>query len=179
MYSNYVRNTPATPASRFPHIHGHAPPAEHHPFPAFANDRLDDPNASTLDLSEDNQSEGSHATNLDDDGHLITDDADSENRMSLLGPKMRVHSRAPWETGEDEDGDSDNDDSGIDSLSIFGGKKSGRSMIRGLGFGASKATTQRPSLESASKGKHSFDTASSSMGSGSHSALQCVVSCSF
>jgi hypothetical protein len=87
---------------------------------------------------------------------------------------MRVHSRAPWETGEDEDENADNDDSGMDNLSIFGGKKSGRSVIRGLGFGTSKATTQRPSLESTSKGKRSFDTTSSTMGSGSHSALQYV-----
>lgn len=175
LYSNYVRNTPATPASRFPHVDQRDTSISRSPFPMTPEERSTDPNASTLDLSEDNQSDvGSHVVISHDDGHVIADDADSETRMSLLGPKMRVHSRAPWETGEDDDPDSDLDDSGTDNLSIFGGKKTGRAMIRGLGFGSSKASGARPSIESyaTSKGKSSFDTASSSMGSNSYNALQ-------
>ena len=177
LYSNYVRNTPVTPTSRYPLVDQRGPCAsENYPVsPISPRDRLTDPNASTLDLSEDTQFEvRSHVTNLEDDNTTTIDDTDSETRISLLGPRVRVHSRAPWETGEDDNQDSDNDDGGTDGSSIFGGKKNGRSMIRGLGFGSNKAPGPRPSLDSCtpSRGKRSFETTSSSMGSNSHNALQ-------
>lgn len=140
--------------------------------------RFDDPNASELDLSDDRSlsESGSGISPPDDhgDGEYADEDEDTsahadeglpESRLSLMGPKMRVHSRAPWEDEEDADCDSLYDDGGADNQSIFGGKSKTPkfAMMRGLGFGA-KSPVPRKSSDSAStsKGKASFETSSGS-----------------
>ena len=65
-----------------------------------------------LDESEDNRTSFASASTYEDD---MRDDSDNEldgspmPRMSLLGPKMRVHSKAPWEVDspliEDDEGE--------------------------------------------------------------------------
>jgi hypothetical protein len=87
-----------------------------------------------------------------------TVDADHDARLSLLGPKMRFHGRAPWEMDggalDEEEEDSD--------------RSSGRSrdiVKKGLGFrSSSRGTTasSRPSGESSrsqTKPKRSFEGA--------------------
>lgn len=181
LYSHFSpnnRNTPATPASRFPHIDEHDF-YEHDttPYPPSPADRLADPNASSLDLSEDTYSErASTILDVDIEGASITqseDDDDTNVRLSLMGPKMRVHSRAPWEEDGIDASESDHEDSGMDGRSIFGGKKSGFAMMRGLGFGA-RSPVPRPSFESSStsKDKRSLESSSSGTASSSHGVLQ-------
>ncbi|KAI0080266.1 hypothetical protein K474DRAFT_1704820 [Panus rudis PR-1116 ss-1] len=74
-------------------------------------ERLNFPEASSLDLDDDSQYSLSYHSHEDDaetldDGDHLDDDAESdeeENSVAAYGPKMRFHSRAPWETGEDEE----------------------------------------------------------------------------
>lgn len=178
-FSNNYRNTPATAAARFPRL-GDNDFYENSPtFPLSPKERLADPNASSLDLSEDTYSEtSSRIADLEDDEQHSNHEEDSEpeTRLSLMGPKMRVHSRAPWEEDESNSvSGSEQDDSGIDGMSIFGGRKSSLAVMRGLGF-RSKSPAPRPSFESGatSRDKRSFETTSSSANNNPQSALQSV-----
>lgn len=180
LYSSFSpnhRSTSATPAPRFPHLDDNDFYDQHTtPFICSPAERLADPNASSLDLSEDTYSvRDSCALEEDIDESSInqTDDDETDTRLSLMGPKMRVHSRAPWE--EETVSEHDQEDSGMDGMSIFGGKKGGLSVMRGLGFG-SKSPAPRPSFESTStsKDKRSFETNTSGTGSSSHGVLQSV-----
>ncbi|KAH8120215.1 hypothetical protein DFH11DRAFT_1539408 [Phellopilus nigrolimitatus] len=166
LYSHFdttYRNTPTTPAPRFSHFNDSDAYDDHHAAypPQSHAERLVDPHASTLDLSEVNYIESaSRIADLEDDESNLNpaDDEDPEMRMSMLGPKMRVHSRAPW---EEDDGSPSDSDSGNDNLSVFGGKKPSRAVMRGLGF-RSKSPAPRPSFDSSttSKGRSSFETVS-------------------
>ncbi|KAK2461660.1 hypothetical protein APHAL10511_006123 [Amanita phalloides] len=87
----------SSPTEHYPPSHGH--------FPSAANatrERLHDPSASTVDFD---LSDGSdHHASLQDEPEDL--EADSMLSTSMLGPKMRFHSRAPWElegTLEEED----------------------------------------------------------------------------
>ena len=57
-------------------------------------------------------------------GSPDTEEADEDPRMSMLGPKMRFVSRAPWEIGEDDvvEEDEENPGGAADTPSIFSGK---------------------------------------------------------
>lgn len=91
------------------------------------------------------------------------EDEEFESRMSFLGPTMRFHSLAPWET---EDSITEGVEQEDDARSFV--TKRGKSKTRGDGFikgisksASSKATsTARPSLEStlSSRDKVSFDS---------------------
>lgn len=167
-----------TPASRFPPLDDHDfYEQDTNNYPRSPAERLADPNASSLDLSEDTYSERA-STILDidiEDASInqVTDDDDTETRLSLMGPKMRVHSRAPWEEDDARISESDLEDGGMDSRSIFGGKKGGFAMMRGLGFGA-RSPIPRPSFDSAtaSKDKRSLESSSSGTAGSSHGVLQ-------
>jgi len=95
---------------------------------------------------------------------IHTEDEEPETRMSFLGPTMRFHSPAPWET-EDRIKEGPGQD---DDARSFVTKRS-RSKARGEGFmtkgfgktASSKATSvPRPSIESTTTGrdKISFDS---------------------
>ena len=79
------------------------------------------------------------------------EDEELESRMSFLGPTMRFHSLAPWET---EDNNTEGVEQEDDARSFV--TKRGKSKTRGDGFikglskpASSKATsTARPSIES-------------------------------
>lgn len=91
------------------------------------------------------------------------EDEESESRMSFLGPTMRFHSRAPWETEDNVSGGVEQED---DARSFV--TKRGRSKTRGDGFikgfnrtASAKAATStaRPSIESTiSRDKVSVDS---------------------
>ncbi|KAI5123559.1 hypothetical protein M0805_003378 [Coniferiporia weirii] len=191
-FDNNYRNTPATPAPRFLHSHSHDPANNDDHYARYPQlsppEHIPDNTASTLDLSEHVSSEsGEHISDLDSENtnmNLDLDDNDEDGdpgmRMSLLGPKMRVHSRAPWEEDEDSLSGSDLDDGGNDKHSIFGDRKSSRPVIRGFGFG-SKSPVPRPSFDSStvSKGKHSIETVSGVSPSGtSGSAIHALAQAS-
>ncbi len=80
------------------------------PGKSGGNERYE-PNGSVLDLCNDRRT--SHASHIHDSGNVDVKDeeADGERegeiapRMSYLGPKMRFHSRAPWEEDPLEEGD--------------------------------------------------------------------------
>ena len=159
------------PESHHHQLPGH--PSPHSAHPLSPKQRLADPNASSLDLTADSDAYSATVSRIEDDdqseSNLVpASDEDPDTRLSLMGPKMRVHSRAPWEEEEDmndPDLSSDSDEGGNDTLSIFGGngKKSGRAAVmRGLGFGG-KGVAPRPSFDSIipNKVKRSFETTSS------------------
>jgi hypothetical protein len=143
--------------------------------PVSDRDLLNDPSASTLDFGDDPRASFCSKDSYDDENHLVDpEDDDSTTRMSLLGPKMRFHSRAPWELDDDtllEEEESDNSASYISST--FGGRLTpGMSSVAGgirkgfgLGYPNSRSSNaSRPSGESTrsqGKSKGSFESTSS------------------
>lgn len=133
--------------------------------------RLNIPHASSLDLDDDPRS--SYAgTDIVDDDDASTQEGDNEDdgelhRVSAYGPKMIVHSRAPWETGED-----DIEESGeVDGSSKRGGFKfsKGESSKKSKGLSGRAVHDSKPSNDSSrsqSKPKQSFDTVSSNISAG-------------
>lgn len=94
---------------------------------------------------------------------MQSEDEELESRMSSLGPTLRFHSRAPWET---EDSITEGVEQEDDTRSFVTTKR-GKSKTRGDGFikGLSKpasfkaTSTARPSIESTtSRDKVSFDS---------------------
>ncbi|KAJ7125721.1 hypothetical protein C8R43DRAFT_718625 [Mycena crocata] len=131
--------------------------------PLEARSRLNELAESMLDLDDDSRDPSDE--DEDDDDAPDTIDADHEQedpRLSLLGPKMRFHGRAPWEM--DGEALEEEDEPESDRIS-----SRGRDGIRkGLGFrSSSRGTTasSRPSGESSgshqAKPKRSFETTSS------------------
>ncbi|KAJ7783635.1 hypothetical protein DFH07DRAFT_764112 [Mycena maculata] len=130
-----------------------APQSPHTPLEARS--RLNELAESMLDLDD----ESREASDSDDDAPDTIDaehEEDPNSRMSLLGPKMRFHGKAPWETEADtlEEEDEPDPDRGRDGFR------------KGLGFrSSSRGTTasRRPSGESgrSAKPKRSFETTSS------------------
>ncbi|KAJ7092581.1 hypothetical protein C8R44DRAFT_990168 [Mycena epipterygia] len=133
--------------------------------PPLERNRLNELAESMLDLDDDSRDPSDDEE--DDDDAPDTVDADHEpeiTRMSLLGPKMRFHGKAPWEM--DGGALEEEDEPESDRVS-----NRGRDAIRkGLGLGyrsSSRGTTasSRPSGESSrshqAKPKRSFETTSS------------------
>lgn len=130
-------------------------------------ERLNYPNASSLDLDDDSQHSLFMGDSVEDDDDSSSqtsqeDDPDGEvdSRVSTYGPKMRFHSRAPWETGEDDELEQDNASS--HSKKRHGGKKS-------WGISSKASSEPRPSTESTrshGKVKQSLDVPSGSSNGG-------------
>ena len=132
--------------------------------------RLNIPGASSLDLEDDPRY--SLISELENEGLYDEDDAATEeaadddtevHRVSTYGPKMTVHSRAPWETEDDNLDDFEELDSvGLRSAFKFTKRDAKKP------WGRDGRTGARPSLESLqSRGKQSFDTTSSQVSAGS------------
>ena len=119
---------------------------------------------STLDLSDETRTSyttaqttyGTEVTYGSRDDLSLTEDDEPENRMSMLGIKMRFHSKAPWEAGGEDIPEEDERNSGDRPPS-----RSRRSI---------KGFTVRPSVEGSRSIKKSFDAPQYSIGG----ALQCV-----
>lgn len=129
--------------------------------PMSNRQRLNDPNASMLDLDDDSRSSIRSVATYDDDQRTINSmeyesDSDDEPqpRMSLLGPKMRFHGPAPWETSEDplqeEDEPEDEPRPSFTSKRGRGRSAKGDGIMKTLGLGSSSrpSTGSRPSIES-------------------------------
>ncbi|EPQ60540.1 hypothetical protein GLOTRDRAFT_52805 [Gloeophyllum trabeum ATCC 11539] len=149
----------------------YAPSAIEPRSPMSDRERLNDPGASTLDLEDDPRYSYASQDYSDDDHssqHTIDDDED-DSRMSVLGPKMKFHSPAPWEMGGDVLPEEEEPESGILSrtLSEPRSEKTRGGMADGIkrGLGLTRAGSGgRPSNESSrssGKAKQSFETNSS------------------
>ena len=134
-------------------------------------DLLNDPSASGLDLDDDYRSSYGPSNSYEDDNEptLYPADVEEDTRMSMLGPKMRIHGRAPWEMGEetlDEGGESD---SSAKSRAFSTKRAKGKSegFMRGFGRGSSNPRpplanrTSDESNRSYSRSKGSFETTAS------------------
>jgi hypothetical protein len=66
-----------------------------------------EPHTSILDLTDDRRKDYDNADTTTS-SEEVTDDSGTMARMSYLGPKMRVHSRAPWEEEALEEVDENN-----------------------------------------------------------------------
>ncbi|KAJ7275182.1 hypothetical protein B0H12DRAFT_1086134 [Mycena haematopus] len=139
-----------------------APPSP--PAPVESRTRLNELAHSMLDLDDD-------PNDLEDDDRVLGTEADhdepDDSRLSLLGPKMRFHGKAPWEMDAetlDEEDDEDDRTSTRGRDGVRKGLASFRSSSRGT------TASARPSGESSRsnhqpKPKRSFDTIASSAGS--------------
>lgn len=138
--------------------------------PMSDRERLDIPGASSLDLDDDPRNSFMTAASLDEevesDGTADAADEDTDvHRVSAYGPKMTVHSRAPWELEDDAVEEVEEPDSaGIRGAFKFTKRDAGK---RPKGRDGRSAVDARPSFESIqSRGKQSFDTTSSQVSAG-------------
>ncbi|KAJ6604513.1 hypothetical protein DFH09DRAFT_1122941 [Mycena vulgaris] len=131
--------------------------------PLEARSRLNELAESMLDLDDDSRDPSDEDEDDSDAPDTVDADHESEDtRLSLLGPKMRFHGKAPWEMDGGVLAEEDEPES--DHVS-----NRGRDGIRkGLGFRSSSrgtTTSSRPSGESSrsnqAKPKRSFETTSS------------------
>ncbi|KAI0068372.1 hypothetical protein BV25DRAFT_1818780 [Artomyces pyxidatus] len=138
-------------------------------------DRINDPSASMLDLDDDDSYStlNSPLTTRDDSPSpepVDPDDPDPAPRMSLLGPKMRFHSPAPWEMEHEPLQEQDEQDDDARSFVSKRGRNKGKEgFMKGFGLGPSSArgtSATRPSADSSRSGardKKSFETTSSNV----------------
>ncbi|KAG2056944.1 hypothetical protein BDR06DRAFT_952006 [Suillus hirtellus] len=111
------------------------------------SDYLDDHAASSLDLDdEDVASVLINTADATDDTENDDEDDDSSHRISVQGPKIRFHSRAPWETGEDTIDENDSDHSAMSTA--FGKKVKSKATKADLMRHFGKSSSARPSAES-------------------------------
>ncbi|KAH9837062.1 uncharacterized protein C8Q71DRAFT_584047 [Rhodofomes roseus] len=137
------------------------PPSEPR-SPMFDRERLNFPNASCLDLDDDSQC-SSNGPPQDDDGSPVSSEEELP-RISTYGPKMTVHSRAPWELGEDDTSGQDELRSSGSSKKRPGNKKDGGKRVWALGKSSTdRQSEKRPSTDS--------NRSKPSMESGNGSAL--------
>lgn len=135
--------------------------------PMSDRQRLNIPEASSLDLDDDTRSSDSFTThNEDDEDDSATEEAGGDDpeahRVSAYGPKMTVHSRAPWETGEDDTNDTEEQAASKRRAFTFA-KKDNNKRIWGKDARIAGSIYPRPSLDSLqSRGKQSFETTSTS-----------------
>lgn len=133
--------------------------------------RLNIPDASSLDLDDDTQPSYTPEPSSvhDDDEDVAADETgdDTEvHRVSAYGPKMTVHSRAPWEMGDDDQVD-------LDDVDVHS-KKSGFKFVRKDNPKKSRQRDGRQcetrpsmdSLRSQARPKQSFETTSSQVSAG-------------
>ncbi|KAG5718795.1 hypothetical protein E4T56_gene2621 [Termitomyces sp. T112] len=125
-------------------------------FSRSNRERLNDPFVSMLDLDDDPRlSVASDVYDNEQSDDVSLDN--SSHRLGYLGPNLRFHSRAPWET---DDTTLDNDEE-LSYNFLTSSKKA-------LGFSSSPRTSnaRRPSSESTrsqAKSKQSFETTSSQL----------------
>jgi len=108
-----------------------------------------DPNSSILDLTDDRRSSyvSQNYDNADStSSEEMTIESETTARMSYLGPKMRVHSRAPWEEETLEEVDEEN----VSGRSSFSRRHAAKSI-------ASAFSSPRPSY-AGSVGRQSEDS---------------------
>ncbi|KAI0321130.1 hypothetical protein OF83DRAFT_1051772 [Amylostereum chailletii] len=158
-----------------PHYRSMGKPSVH--TPRLDRERLSDPSASILDLDDDDTYthphspiEDPHSYEDDDDDDTRTDytreESDEDPRMSVLGPRMRFHSPAPWELEDDTLQEQDEPE---DDARSFISKRGRTGFMKTFGIGSSSskaAGAPRPSCESqrsSGKEKKSFETTSSNV----------------
>jgi hypothetical protein len=138
--------------------------------PTSPREPLNDPTVSMLDLDDNDETESSFSYVVPDHPYGDEDNSRDEEefeeghdveetqatRISYLGPKMRFHSRAPWETSQDslaEEEEPEEDRASFVTSSRGRGKFSkGEGFMKGLGLAP-------PSPRSISVGRRSEDSA--------------------
>jgi hypothetical protein len=124
---------------------------------------LNHADSSVLDLGDDSRSSFASSSAYDQDRGSYAreysqedEDEDPEHRISMLGIKMRFHSKAPWEMGGDDIAEEDEPD----HASVFRPPSRSKRSLKSFGNGS------RPSGDSSrsgSAGKKSFETSSSQL----------------
>lgn len=100
------------------------------------------PDESSLDLDDDSHSTYAYSNSHEDDD--LSPLEEELPRISTYGPKMTVHSRAPWELGEDDDPDEEEREPSSSRRSKTKKTETGK-RVWGLGKNSSE---KRPSTES-------------------------------
>jgi hypothetical protein len=142
------------------------------PRPSESSQRFDEPvvptthrlqlQPDTVDFDQDPRSSYASSSVYDRTSYVgdycTEDDEEPENRMSMLGIKMRFHSKAPWEIGEDDIVEEDEPD----NASVYRPPSRSKRSLKNLG------SLPRPSGDSSRSGsadKKSFETTSSQLSS--------------
>ncbi|KAG0696041.1 hypothetical protein DFH29DRAFT_813547 [Suillus ampliporus] len=134
------------------------------------SDCLSDHAASSLDLDDEDVSLNTAETT--DDTENDDEDGDAAHRISVQGPKIRFHSRAPWETGEDIIDEINSDHSPMSSS--FGRKVKSKTAKADLMRHFGKGSSTRPSTESTrsqAQSNASFETGNHSSSRGAFYTL--------
>ena len=133
-------------------------------------DSLSDPAASGLDFDDEDDTDSCFNTaDATGDTQDEDEDEDASHRMSIQGPKIRFHSRAPWETGEDTFEEEESDYSGRSVVFGRKAKTAEAGLMQRLG-----RVSSRPSGESSRsqvQSKASFETTTRLSHSSSRGAL--------
>ena len=145
--------------------------SQYYPSPTFDIEshlvHLDRPSNYTRSILDDEQHSlfaPSEEINIDDSS--FEDEDNNSDRMSYLGPKMRVHSRAPWELEDDtHEEDAETEESHRPFQSVFPFRGNGaKSVVSSISSPRPSYATSRPSGESSRSQvppKRSLDTINS------------------
>ena len=119
-----------------------------------------------IDNIDDDPPSPSEKINIDDASYEDADN-NSTTRMSYLGPKMRFHSRAPWELEDDvfEEEDAETEEGHRQLHSVFPFRGNGAKSVASASSSPRPSyATSRPSGESSRSqvpSKRSFETINS------------------
>ncbi|KAH8102505.1 hypothetical protein BXZ70DRAFT_928767 [Cristinia sonorae] len=188
-FSPQPHDTQNTPSTSFHYtLSVHNTPDQQREF--TDRERLNFPGASSLDLEDDprssidTQSLRSSTRDFPDSGSedgLDEGDREAEpeedHRVSTYGPKMTVHSRAPWELGEEDEPPRNQKKKGRDKT-----VKVADTAKRPWGLVSRVSSETRPSVDSARslpRSKQSFDTMSSMSTNSNGGAIFALAQASF
>ncbi|KZT05891.1 uncharacterized protein LAESUDRAFT_204736 [Laetiporus sulphureus 93-53] len=139
------------------------PPASEPRSPLSDRERLNFPNASSLDLDEDPRSSLSFSNSHEDDDLSLPEEEEELPSVGQYGPKMTVHSRAPWELGEDEEREAEEQETSSSKRTTKKKQEGGR-RVWGLGKGSNERRPSVDSNRSQSKAKQSIESFTSNGG---------------
>ncbi|KAI0931910.1 hypothetical protein AcW1_000816 [Taiwanofungus camphoratus] len=125
--------------------------------PMSDRERLNFPNASSLDLDDDPRSSYEHNNSPEDDQVSVNEEDEELLRISMYGPKMRFHSRAPWELGEDDVFKQDEKEASSSKRSK-GNKGDSGKKVWGRNKGNNEKRPSTDSNRSQGKAKQSFES---------------------
>lgn len=125
--------------------------------------RLNIPEASSLDMDDEHDASYPPSIFPADEDNAVEDTSDEVNDTQKVayGPKMTVHSRAPWETGEEDNENHDEQDSVSAKKSVlYFSRKDNSKKSRGREHRQDGSRPSVDSIRSQSRSKQSIESSS-------------------
>jgi hypothetical protein len=132
-------------------------------------ERLEDPSLSGLDLSDDPRMSMLSVSDAENSSGMLPQ---ADSNMSFLGPRMKIHSPAPWEADTipgDDDSGAQSDGSTRTTATQASKRRPKYNFVRGLALGRSSHDGGSDDSGGSSSGRKSTDTLT-------HGAFQYVIS---